>query len=251
MRKIFHRFFTIVLVVGSILLLTNFVWACSCITLPLDMTIDGAENIVILELKSVEKFKKGERIVGDDEIKQSKLVVKKVFKGKLKVGQELTFRQGVCCICVWGFNEKSIGTDYLFFLDSNAYQDGLWEGYICSRSGSLKSVGADLLYLEKLKKVKGKTRLSGTVYRTKDRWNAASYETMAGIQIRIIGKGVDISLTTDQNGVYEVYNLPVGKYRLIPEKIIGLGLNDSDSKFEIEIKAKGLEEQNIEYLVEK
>lgn len=256
MRKILHRFFTILAIVFVSLLLADVAKACSCITLPLLDNIKGSENIVLLQLKSVEKFKEGERILSDDGIKQSKLFVKKVFKGKLKVGQELTFNQGVCCICVWGFNEKSIGKEYLFFLDSNSYRDGLWEAYICSGSDSLKFAADDLLYLEKINKVKGKTRLSGMIYKTKYRWNVEHYEPMAKTRIRLVGNGIDVTLTTDKNGVYEIYDLPVGKYELIPQKILGFAVIESDrfipphtNIFEVEIKAKSLVEKDIKYLV--
>jgi hypothetical protein len=246
-----------VLMVGSILLSADSVRACSCITLPLLDNIKSSENIVLLQLKSVEKYKEDERVISDDGIKQSKLVVRKVFKGKLKVGQELIFNQGVCCICIWGFNEKSVGTEYLFFLDSNEYKDGLWEAYICSGSDSLKFAASNLLYLEKLNKVKGKTRLSGTVYKTKGRWNVEFYEPMAKAKIRLLGNGIDVTLTTDKSGVYEIYDLPVGKYELIPPKIKGFAVIESDrftpphtNIFEVEIKAKSLTEQDIKYLVD-
>ncbi|MBX7172873.1 MAG: prealbumin-like fold domain-containing protein [Pyrinomonadaceae bacterium] len=255
MRKIFHRFFTIILVVGSILFLVDFLWACSCAISPIDSEI-GSQNIVVLELKAVEKCKDNDTGCGEDNIKKSKLIVKNSFKGKILVGQELNFTQGWGADCIWGFSEKDIGTKYLFFLNKNNFSDGLWKGPVCSRSASLRFAAADLLYVEKYKKVFGKTRLSGMIYNVTEKksdkpWREFNYEPIAGRKLRIVGKGVDITLKTNKNGAYEIYDLPVGKYRIMPQEVKGYRFLIPDNETdEVEIKANSLTEQNIEYLVD-
>lgn len=246
-----RSFFTPVFVIICVLFFKHYASACSCATLPINYQIESP-NIVILKLQSVEKYKNGEANYAVGNIKQSKLIVEKVFKGNFKTGQELDFEQGGGADCIWAFDEKSIGTEYLFFLDKNNFSEGLWRGAVCSRSGQVKESGADLLYVKNGKRNLGKTRLSGMLNRViessdKKGWN---YTPLAGKTVRILGKGVDVTLKTDENGAYEIYNLPVGKYKIIPQEIrkyrILAPYNDNS---EITIEPNSLVEQNFEYLI--
>ena len=119
------------------------------------------------------------------------------------------------------FNEKIIGIDFLFFL-SKKPADNLWSAFICTRSNSVKGAAEDLMYLEKMSEVKGKTRLSGTLAQedksaTEDEGD--SYKPLVGMTVTISGNGKKIKLKTDENGVYEIYDLPIGKYKVTPDKI--------------------------------
>ncbi|MBK6724720.1 MAG: hypothetical protein IPG58_16070 [Acidobacteria bacterium] len=78
------------------------------------------QNVAILKLRSLEKYPDGlnEETFSVGNIKRSILTVEKVFKGKLKVGQELPFRQGGGADCVWTFSDDSIGNEYLLYLDA-------------------------------------------------------------------------------------------------------------------------------------
>lgn len=234
----------------------NIAKACSCFSPSLDSAIEDSANIVILKLQAVEKYQEGEKGYGVDGIKQSKLTVEKVFKGNLKIGQELLFSQGGGADCVWTFHQERIGTDYLFFLGKKPDKNGLWEAFICSRSNSVKGAAEDLLYLEKLSKVKGKTRLSGTIAQEDEpalEGETGSYKRLAGMTVIIVGNGKKIELKTDENGVYEIYDLPVGKYKVTPEKIIGYKFDDDkkvDDSVEVEIEAKSPTEQDFRFTID-
>jgi hypothetical protein len=236
-----------------IMFFSNVAFGCSCFELPLDLALEESSNVVILKLQSVEKYKAGEIGHGYSGIKQSKLVVQRVFKGNFNLGEELKFRQGGGGDCISTFSERAITEDYLFFLDPNSQKNGIWEGYTCSRSGNVKAVSADLLYLEKLEKVKGKTRLSGVLNQINDspetgRWQ---YKRLSWKKVRIVGNRIDITIKTDENGVYEIYDLPNGKYKLTPQKLKGYKIdNGENGTVEIEIKAGSLEEQDFDYFIE-
>ena len=117
MRKMIHRFLTIVAMVFVGFLLADVAKACSCAgNLTVDFAFQQAPTVVILRLKQVEKYKEGERGYGYGGIKQSRLTVEKVFKGNLKPGQELNFTQGGGGDCIWTFDERSIGEEFLFYL---------------------------------------------------------------------------------------------------------------------------------------
>ena len=255
MRKIFHQFFTIVLVAGLFLFLADYVWACTCTNIS---SLYGetivSENILLLKLVAVEKYKDGEEQHTIDGIKQSKLVVQKSLKGSMKKGKEVIFPQGEETDCIRRFSEKQIGTEFIFYFGKN----NIPPNSICSRSNSLKFAAADLLYLEKYQKVFGKTRLSGIIYNVTEvktdnpMWKNWNYEPIVGRKVRVMGNGVDITLKTNKNGAYEVYDLPVGKYRIIPPKMKGyrILIPSNETIDEVEIKAKSLTEQNIEYLID-
>ena len=44
------------------------------------------------------------------------MVVERVFKGKLKIRDEIVFGQGGGADCIWTFDEESIGHQFLFYL---------------------------------------------------------------------------------------------------------------------------------------
>lgn len=164
-KKKIHNILVFCAAFLTLLITANVAWACSCVR---NGTVDeesaGTPNIVILKLQSIEKFAEGENAYGYGGIKQSKLTVEKVFKGNLKVGDELTFAQGGGADCIWTFDEKGISAEYLFYLGAKPVKNNVWAAGTCSRSGSTKYRAADLLYLENLAKVRGKTRLSGAVF---------------------------------------------------------------------------------------
>ena len=255
MRKIVRSFFMIILSIWFIFALSNYAIGCTCVSeIPLDWSTIAAENILLLKLKSLEKYQKGEEQLTVDGIKQAKLIVQKSFKGSMKKGQEVIFPQGEETDCFWAFSEKHFGREFLFFLGK---KDSFSLSSICSHSNSLNVAAADLLYVAKYKKVFGKTRLSGMFYNVTEKksvnpmWRNWNYKPIAGRKLRIVGKGVDLTVKTNKFGAYEIYDLPVGKYKLIPQEVKGYRiLIPYNENNEVEVKAKRLVEQNVEYLVE-
>jgi hypothetical protein len=113
----------------------------------------------------------------------------------------------------------------LFYLYKNEPGQKYWVASICSRSGSIEGAAADLLYLNKLDKVSGKTRLSGTLYFDSYQGLAVVPER-AGRKIRVMGNDKNYDLKTDENGVFEIYDLPPGNYRVaLREKVNGWKAN--------------------------
>jgi hypothetical protein len=247
--------FAVALVVGSILLSADSVRACICLEEPtLDWSTKTSENILLLKLVSLEKYKDGEEQFTSDGIKQAKLIVQKSLKGSMKKGQDVIFPQGETS-CDQFFSEEQIGTEFIFYFGKNNF---FAANSICSRSSSLKFAADDLLYLEKYQKVFGKTRLSGIVYNVTEgktdnpMWKKWNYEPIADRKVRVVGNGVDIIVKTNKLGAYEIYDLPVGKYRIVPKEVKGyrILIPSNETIDEVEIKAKRLTEQNIEYLVD-
>lgn len=198
--------------------------ACSCAPAPpvLD-AFERAEHVVVLRAVSVERAEKAapEGRTGDAEhyvagVRSTTMRVERVYKGRLKVGEELTFGQGGGADCVWTFSEKSVGQQYFFYLSSPPRGGKMWLAFTCGRSRGLRYAGDDLLYLNKLDKVRGKTRLSGTTWFANDVGMG-----VGGRLIRVAGEKKSYEVRTDADGVYEIYDLPPGRYTVAPEAPAG------------------------------
>jgi hypothetical protein len=230
--------------------------ACSCMPpSPVLDAYESADHVVITRVVSVEKAEKaapegrmsdGENYV--DGVKSTRMMIERVFKGSLKAGDEITFAQGGGANCIWTFSEKVIGEQFLFYLDAPGKNSAMWIGHGCGRSGGLSHVAADLLYLNKLERVRGKSRLSGTI----QTFNSDKELNVENMRIRITGAGKTYELKTDKHGVYEIYDLPAGQYMVEPEipqgwKLNGLyqgGANDA-AKIPVIIEAKKHSEHDL------
>ena len=199
----------------AFLLLPENVLACACNKKPTVLDdYEQSDEVLIARAVSVRVARdKSELPWTSDPILSTTMLVQKVFKGKLRAGDQITFRQGNGIDCLWEFDEREIGEEYLFYLASPTNPSELWYVSGCGRSKRSSQAGDDLRYLNNIDKVRGKTRISGT-YKIDDDSDALEVE---GRKIRIIGRKKVYETTTDKGGVYELYDLPPGKYVLQPE----------------------------------
>jgi len=135
------------------------------------------------------------------------MVVQRVFKGNVKVQDAIDFVQGNGIDCLWSFDETDIGKEYLLYLIPPDKASDLW-AVGQGRSAELNEAIDDLLYLNNIEKVHGKTRVSGTL---------DDDFPVAGTIVRIIGKTRTFETKADEHGVYEIYGLPAGKYLIAPK----------------------------------
>lgn len=216
-----------------------------------DKEFNNTPNVMVLTLESVELL--NEKSEGGGNIRHSKFKVDKTFKGNLKIGDELIFKNNYSS-CGWSFSEDLVSTKYLFYLGEKPDKENIWTVSPCSRSGSIKDTAADLLYLKNLEKVLDKTRLSGSVEQFISEMTAQGkiekLNYLSGRKIRLAGNGKNTELKTDENGVYEIYDLLPGKYKINLEKINGYSFTDDDStSIEVEVKAKSHTEKDIFYSI--
>lgn len=184
-------------------------------------SFDQSDEVVILRAESVEKVASTVEQPYVDDVRSTKMIVEKVFKGKLKVGEEIVFGQGGGADCIWTFNDESVGNKYLFYLrrpeklDGTylpSHKPGLWFAIGCGRSTLLESATDDLLYLENMSRLRGKTRISGTLGGWLNPDLDLGYKT-----VKFIGAKKTYQTKTDKHGVFEIYDLPPGKYFVEPE----------------------------------
>lgn len=195
--------------------------ACSCGGKPTVLdAFNFADVVVITSAVSVEKAKPEETAAPGrmsdgtnyvDGVKSTAMRVEQVFKGALKPGDEMIFLQGGGADCIWTFDENDVGKKFLFYLKRHE-KFTRWMAGTCGRSRPVEYAGDDLLYLTNLNKVRNKTRISGTM-----RFYHDAGESLAGRKVRIVGPKRTVELKTDDNGVYEIYDLPAGRYFVEPE----------------------------------
>ena len=190
---------------------------------------EGSNTVVIVRVVSLEKAQRAERL-GDpgykNGIRSTTTLVEKVFKGPMKVGQQLIISQGGGADCRWTFREEDMGEQFLFYLHTHADLPVTYAS-TCGRSRRLDYAADDLLYLNDLEKLQGKTRISGTLsfYQSSPvEGGEQVYRTFPGTKIRIQSRDKTYEATTNRDGVYEIYDLPPGIYEVHPEIPIGLKL---------------------------
>jgi hypothetical protein len=198
--------------------------ACSCGPRPTVLTeFDESDVVIIARLRSVEKAADTDMNHYVGGIRSVTMVVDKIFKGNLKIRDELVFVQGGGANCVVTFSEQSIDEEFLFYLNiprKNANDNyppfgeaGMWYASTCGRSNSLDAATEDLLYLENMARLRGKTRISGTIGGS---WRHPEMD-VENKRIKITGPKKTYELKTDSHGVFEIYDLPPGKYLIEPE----------------------------------
>ena len=207
LRRILVLFFLLV----SFLSL-RFAAATACVLLPLPTVLDAYERadvVITARVVSIEKTKEPDPVHLN--IRSATMLVQKVFKGNVKSQDAISFAQGNGIDCLWTFDEKMIGREFLLYLNPpDEASDLRYLGQ--GRSSEVSNAANDLLYLNNLDKVHGKTRVSGTV---------DGDFPVTGKNVRIIGKNNTFQTATTDHGVYEIYGLPPGKYLIVPDMPYG------------------------------
>lgn len=236
-------------IVFALLFNVSSVIACSCGPRPTVLdAFDGSDVVIIGRVISVEKVRFNSKVKNAakeeesdekdestgqhyvDGVRSATLVVERVFKGNLKVRDEIIFGQGGGADCIWTFNDESVGDQLLLYLATPeklsksphlpSDDPGLWFAFGCGRSRGLAGATDDLLYLENMSKRRGKTRISGSI----GGWQNPDLP-VEGKRIKIIGPKKTYVTKTDKDGVFEIYDLPPGKYLIEPETPSGWKLD--------------------------
>ena len=210
--------------------------ACSCAGKPTVLEqYDWAEVVVVTRVVSLEKSVSAKEIRPGG-VAAARMVVEKVYKGQLRAGDEMVFAQGGGTDCIYTFDDDDIGRRHLFYLKP-LKDASIWIAGTCGRSRPIEYAGDDLLYLNNLDKTRGRTRLSGTLYF----WGSDGPD-LAGLKLRIVGAKKSHELKTDEHGVYEIYDLPAGRYWLQPEVPPGWKVNgNSNPAASLDLPLMGLD----------
>ena len=117
------------------------------------------------------------------------------------------------------------GSRYLFY--ANRYsKSGRWWVKPCGRTRMAEYVEDDLRYIRATRLSAGRSRIAGEIsqYAMDPDNPAETTRRMPGITVHIIGPDKKYTAVTDEHGVYELLDLPPGRYRIEPAIPNGLRL---------------------------
>lgn len=225
--------------------------ACTCMDpRTVDVDFKAADFVAVLKVEAVGKTYKPEKRLTHYLPGQALLSVSNVYKGDLKVAEKMVFRRVQSSMCGWSFSKEQIGSEYLFYFNGDGSPEvkpvkpAIWSADICSGSGLRSFKTSDIAYIEQYEKVKGKTRISGVVYKTSRDYG----ETVSGHKVTIKGEGSETVLTTNEDGVYEVYDLPPGNYEITAAPLEGFSLRKEVFPTATELKTAGHIEKEFTFV---
>ncbi|MEP6788085.1 MAG: carboxypeptidase-like regulatory domain-containing protein [Acidobacteriota bacterium] len=137
--------------------------------------------------------------------------IETTYKGNLKDTVEM---DQPLSTCDWDFSDK-IGSKLLLYLGKNQGKTSyhaIGTGY----GGSFARENDDLYWLKGLPKSLSRTRVSGTVELYDDK-PFDFLNVVSAIPISISNGKHAFNVFSDKNGVYELWDVPPGKYRVIPQ----------------------------------
>ena len=123
------------------------------------------------------------------------------------------------------FARENVGQRFLLMTDP-AKKIGNLPGRLywislCSRSARIETAKPDIYFLDNRAKLTGKTRLSGTLKRF-----SQDPPSLASIKVSVTGPNFDKIVETDENGYFELWDLPAGKYRVSFASPSGIRVRD-------------------------
>lgn len=180
-------------------------YACSCIGTP-TVSSEFASSDVVMIVNADSLVSKGSPATSG-----VSMIVEKVYKGGVKPGEKLFFRQGGGGDCSYNFEKVRKGRQFLMY--SGIPKDGIWGAGICGRDQWLETAADDLLFLNNLATIQNKSRVSGVLRYVA---NLESYRTIpiSGLKVKISGNGINKEILTNSDGVYEFLGLPSGIYTI-------------------------------------
>ena len=205
------RFFFI-----SILLILPVKIASACLCGPVPTVLDAydaADEVLIVRVLSVPTVQ--EKATASSELDNSRLTIvriERVYKGTANVGDEFSLRPSGPSGCGRNFAQDSVNNEFLFYLKTPDKPDAPRQVSFCNRSNKIEAAREDVLYLDNLEKHRGKTRVSGIYLGSKP-----ELLTTGNRKIQIIGSQKSYETYTDETGVFEIYDLPPGNYRVVTE----------------------------------
>lgn len=143
--------------------------------------------------------------------------VEKTYKGTQQNEIVLAIENDYCSGIKYPVGSKLL----LYVLYDKEGKVWLGDGY-CGRSGYSRQ--EDLYYLNGLPKTLTQTIITGNFRRFEDKpdKNRKRSEILANSKLTISSKTNSYNLTTDENGNYQIYDLPPDTYEITPETLEGL-----------------------------
>lgn len=156
-----------------------------------------------------ETISMGQRDADYDQI--ATVVVEKVYKG--------TARKRIVLHQLGRKNSPKLLSNnrYLFYANLDR-PTKKWEVRRCGRTIMARYAQDDLRYLKRPRENANQSRIAGAVVRYQpDEETQGKTERLAGLTIRIIGEEKEYEVITGEDGIFELYGVPPGKYVIHPD----------------------------------
>jgi hypothetical protein len=208
----------------TFLVSANAVFGCTCGHSSIAESFEQADAIVVAKAIS---FKPASftwdtpLYEGDDKVvktvreevigQQVKIEISRWFKGEDQ--QKVIYLSQPSSTCDKEFKAADLSKTFLFYLFYNK-KNKASTIIACGRSHRIEGAADDLSWLSGLPGSLNRTRLAGTI-----RFNDYQdmFPTVAGVKIKITGKGKVYELVSDKNGLYEIWDVPAGDYEITAE----------------------------------
>ncbi|MDQ3635563.1 MAG: hypothetical protein M3405_13795 [Acidobacteriota bacterium] len=206
-------FFLLIFGVG-----TQNLFACMCGATSVCQAYADASSVIVAKVKSFESAKvplemslaEGEKSDVIEDGQEVLLEIETTFKGKKhKLLKILQPNSG----CDWTFTYSHLEKKYLFYLNYNK-KHKRYSIIPCGRNNPINRASNDLSWLNGLPESLKRTRLSGLIQVNDD---TDTFPTFPDFEVDIKGKNKTYSVISDKNGLYKVWDLPIGKYIVLPK----------------------------------
>lgn len=187
-----------------------------------------ADAVVVATVKSVGSNPDGtQRVVLD---------VRRDYKKKLS--GEVVLHHPLST-CDWDFSgrEQSRLLLYLARTKETGRYSAIGTGY----GGSVERSQDDLSWLDKLPDSLRRNRLSGQI----SLYNSSPFnfiKALAGVQVRVTSGKNTFDLATDSNGLFEIWDVPNGNYRIVPrfgiEHVLNVQVEKGDIRWDNSVPGK-------------
>ncbi|MFZ1699707.1 MAG: hypothetical protein WBO10_16265 [Pyrinomonadaceae bacterium] len=167
---------------------------------------ERSDLIVVGKIESVKPSDGGQAVV---------VSIGKTFKGRQLKKILLDQPQSTCD---WDFTDD-VGKTMLLYIGRNR-KSKQYSALSPGIQGRVERMSEDLYWLNGLPASLKRTRLSGTVELYKGNvanWVQDPFEfvkNVAGIKVKVFSDKDSFEIVTDKNGVYELWDIPLGKYQI-------------------------------------
>jgi hypothetical protein len=200
------------LIILSIFLFTApSVFGCLC-TPP---TVTRAFNV----MDTVAKVRLVSHRTGKYDATLSVVEVIKTYKGTIKPRERVTFSDRIGKFefgCIMSFKDLPVGAELLVYTNAPDKKGDLWHTSTCNRTQTGTAAKYDLAWLEGLPLNRSRTRIYGYAGNAGLLGMALDGQTppvsLAGTKIVFRGSGKEFTATTNEDGFFELLDVPPGFY---------------------------------------
>ena len=166
-------------------------------------TYAQADSVIIGKIESVDAVSVSLQTVV--------ITVARTYKGQSRTKFVLSQPQSTCD---WDFSD-SVGDTMLLYLvrDKKTQQ---YSAIAQGMGGPVDRERENLYWLNRLPASRSRSRISGTVRVYRDE-PFQFVEYVAGMKIRVFSDQKSFDVLTDEYGVYELWDVPAGKYQIVPD----------------------------------